>query len=89
MGRSRTRFARRVGILVACTAVLFSWGSPARANGVVTTGVAVGNGVLVGSVVNLPFTFSMPIQVCNNDIAAGVPGFPPGVLTAGVCVQGG
>jgi hypothetical protein len=82
MERSR----RRVWILVVAIAAFFSWGSPAKASGVTTIGVAAGGGVLVGASVTVPITFSTPIQVCNDNLASGV--VPTGVLTAGVCFQG-
>lgn len=64
----------RAGIMTvgaALSLLIASPSAPAYDDDDVATG---GSGVLTGNVVQIPVTATVPIQVCNNDVAVGVGG---------------
>lgn len=64
------------------TAMLALTGTGAQAHdGVITTAVAHGNGILSGNAINIPITAVVPVQVCGNTVL-GLS------LMGGSCTQG-
>ena len=55
------------------------WGSPSPPP-------ASGSGILAGNVVQIPVTAIVPIQVCNNNVAAGLIAVSIDVLGAKACI---
>ena len=50
-------------------------------------GAPSSNGVMTGNVVQVPVTNNAPIQLCNNNVAAGVIGVPADALNRTPCLQ--
>lgn len=85
---SRTRRTRsRTAALVAGMATLLALSPAAHAQTTVKVGASVG-GVVTGNVVQLPITAVVPIQVCSNNVAAGV-AVAVNVLSGNGCAQEG
>lgn len=46
---------------------------------------SAGDGILAGNVIQIPITALVPIQICNNNVAAGVVAVAVDVLVTGTC----
>jgi hypothetical protein len=92
---------RRRAALIALAAALAATASTATAQATVIAGASASvgiqptvtagvsaNGVLAGNVIQIPVTAVTPIQVCNNNVAAGVIAVAVDALTSQLCAAG-
>lgn len=80
----RTRCLVTAGL--AATTMLLAAAPAAQALTTVQAGVSVG-GVSAGGVIQLPITTTSPIQVCSNNVAAGLIAVQVNAFTGSGCAQ--
>jgi hypothetical protein len=84
----RTRRTRsRTAALVAGVATILALSPAAHAETTVKVGASVG-GVVTGNIIQLPITAVVPIQVCNNNVAAGLIAVSVNALSGQGCSNG-
>jgi hypothetical protein len=78
--------AARSALVAAAAAIGVAVPTTAAAQPLVTAQVSL-SGVLTGNVVQIPLTAIVPIQVCNNNVTAGVIAVSVDALGVKVCTQ--